>query len=38
MPARRLEVPPELAGERADKALAALAGVSRSLARRLLEE
>ena len=38
MPARRLEVPPELAGERADKALAVLAGVSRSLARRLLEE
>ena len=38
MPTRRLEVPPELAGERADKVVAALAGVSRSLARRLLEE
>jgi len=38
VPTRRLEVPPGLAGERADKVLAALAGVSRSLARRLLEE
>jgi 23S rRNA pseudouridine1911/1915/1917 synthase len=38
MPTRRIEVPAELAGERADKALAAMAGVSRSLARRLLEE
>ena len=37
MPTRRLEVPADLAGERADKVLAALAGVSRSLARRLLE-
>ncbi|HSQ36867.1 MAG TPA: RluA family pseudouridine synthase [Acidimicrobiia bacterium] len=38
MPTRRLEVPAGLAGERADKALAAMAGVSRSLARRLLED
>jgi 23S rRNA pseudouridine1911/1915/1917 synthase len=38
MPTRRLEVPASLAGERADKALAVMAGVSRSLARRLLEE
>jgi 23S rRNA pseudouridine1911/1915/1917 synthase len=38
MPTRRIEVPAELGGERADKVLAALAGVSRSLARRLLEE
>ena len=38
MPTQRLEVPAGLAGERADKALAAMAGLSRSLARRLLEE
>ncbi len=38
MPAIRAEVPATLAGERADKVVAALAGVSRTLARRLLEE
>jgi 23S rRNA pseudouridine1911/1915/1917 synthase len=38
MPAIRAEVPEALAGERADKVVAALAGVSRTLARRLLEE
>jgi 23S rRNA pseudouridine1911/1915/1917 synthase len=38
MPAQHFEVPADLAGERADKALAAMAGISRSLARRLLEE
>jgi 23S rRNA pseudouridine1911/1915/1917 synthase len=38
MRTRHLEVPRDLAGERADKALAAMAGISRSLARRLLEE
>lgn len=38
MPTQRLEVPAGLAGERADKALAAMAGISRSAARRLLEE
>ena len=37
MPTIRAEVPAALAGERADKVVAALAGVSRSLARRLLE-
>jgi 23S rRNA pseudouridine1911/1915/1917 synthase len=37
MPALRAEVPGDLAGERADKVVAALAGVSRSQARRLLE-
>jgi len=37
MPTQHLEVPAVLAGARADKALAALAGISRSLARRLLE-
>lgn len=38
MSAQEAEVPAELAGERADKALASLAGLSRSHARRLLEE
>lgn len=38
MPTRRIEVPAELGGERADKVLAALAGVSRSRAKSLLEE
>jgi 23S rRNA pseudouridine1911/1915/1917 synthase len=38
MPLTRAEVPAALAGERADKVVAALAGVSRTLARRLLEE
>ena len=38
MPAIRAEVPEALAGERADKVVAALSGVSRTLARRLLEE
>ncbi len=38
MPTRRLEVPPDLAGGRADKVVGVLAGVSRSLSRRLLEE
>lgn len=38
MPTRQVEVPDALGGERADKVLAALTGVSRSLARRLLEE
>ncbi|MBM3694458.1 MAG: RluA family pseudouridine synthase [Actinobacteria bacterium] len=37
MPTLRLEVPDDAGGQRADKVLAALAGVSRSLARRLLE-
>ena len=37
MPTIRAEVPAALAGERADKIVAALAGVSRSLARRVLE-
>ncbi len=38
MPPTRVEVPAALAGERADKVVAALTGVSRTLARRLLEE
>ncbi len=38
MAIRRIEVPAALGGERADKVLAGLAGVSRSRARRLLEE
>lgn len=38
MPIERIEVPAELDGERADKVLAALGGMSRSQARRLLEE
>jgi len=38
MPRQTAEVPASLAGERADKVVAALAGISRTLARRLLEE
>jgi len=38
MTTRRLEVPADLAGERADKALAEMAGISRSQARRLLDQ
>jgi 23S rRNA pseudouridine1911/1915/1917 synthase len=38
MPTRLFEVPAELGGERADKVVSALTGVSRSLARRLVEE
>ena len=38
MPTGRYEVPAHLDGERADKVVAALAGVSRSQARRLVEE
>ncbi len=34
----RVAVPPELAGERADKVVAVLVGVSRSVARRMVEE
>jgi 23S rRNA pseudouridine1911/1915/1917 synthase len=37
VPSGRFEVPPALDGERADKVVAVLAGVSRSLARRLVE-
>ena len=38
MPQTRAEVTDTLAGERADKVVAVLAGISRTLARRLLEE